>query len=70
MRRVCDDCRKEYMREWAENNRDRKNETAREWGKTRRWLNGTDNRDDLGPELETDFRMSVNGELKFFRRGI
>ena len=68
MRRVCDDCRKKYQAEYSRVNRQKKLDTVKEWRKTRRWLDGADNRDDFGPELDGPIRFSINGELKLLNR--
>lgn len=60
---ICDDCRKkrinEYFAEYRKNNRDKFNE----YSATRRWLNGGERKDDLGPELYVGL-ASINGELR------
>jgi hypothetical protein len=38
------------------------NAYMREYGKTRRWLNGSDNNPDLGPDIKIGLR-SINGRL-------
>jgi hypothetical protein len=63
MRKICDSCKKQYQREYSIKNKDKKRETTREWMRTRRWLNGGERWDDLGPDIPYKAK-SINGILK------
>lgn len=68
MKRVCDECKRKYQFEYSLKNKDKKLETSREWMRTRRWLDGGERWDDLGPEISGPIKKAVNGELKLLYR--
>lgn len=67
---ICRRCNKEIvsLREYYKPHHCREcyNKMMREYGKTRRWLNGTDRTDDLGPDIGVSLR-TVGDTIRVFR---
>ena len=62
-RSKCIECHNKYHKYYRHFNRKRINEYSKEYQKTKRWLNGTDNFEPLGEKIDV-YLKSVNGVLK------
>lgn len=60
LRRVCDECKRTYQREYARAHSEENRQRAKAWMQCRRWLDGGERLDDLGPVIPHRLR-SQNG---------
>ena len=63
----CTSCHAAYMREYRDNNREQINNYSRDYSRSRRWLNGADCRDDMGPDIGIGTRTI--GDVLYITKG-
>jgi len=64
LKKLCDDCRKEYQKNYAKKNNLKKRETNKEYMRARRWLDGGERRDDMAPVIKKEKKKKADNNLE------